>query len=106
MDYVLAHLWIQSITGMCGHRIFVSVPRTHGASWKGLLDGADPPSFNARVVDPTQSSQDMPVNLTMQLTTRESLLIIKGGTVPVLPDSPECAALRADMRGDRLNSGF
>ena len=24
----------------------------------------------------------------------------------MLPDSPECAALRADMRGDRLNSQF
>ena len=24
----------------------------------------------------------------------------------VLPDSPECAALRADMEGDRLNSRF
>ena len=27
-------------------------------------------------------------------------------TLPVLPDSPECAALRADMQGDRLNSRF
>ena len=26
--------------------------------------------------------------------------------MPVLPDSPECAALRADMEGDRLNSQF
>ena len=24
----------------------------------------------------------------------------------VLPDNPECAALRADMQGDRLNSRF
>ena len=24
----------------------------------------------------------------------------------MLPDSPECAALRADMKGDRLNSRF
>ena len=24
--------------------------------------------------------------------------------MPVLPDSPECAALRADMKGYRLNS--
>ena len=24
----------------------------------------------------------------------------------VLPDSPKCAALRADMKGDRLNSRF
>ena len=26
--------------------------------------------------------------------------------MPVLPDSPECAAQRADMKGDRLNSRF
>ena len=26
--------------------------------------------------------------------------------MPVLPDSPECAALRADIKGDRLNSRF
>ena len=26
--------------------------------------------------------------------------------MPMLPDSPECAALRADMKGDRLNSQF
>ena len=26
--------------------------------------------------------------------------------MPVLPDSPKCAALRADMKGDRLNSRF
>ena len=26
--------------------------------------------------------------------------------MPVLPDSSECAALRADMEGDRLNSRF
>ena len=26
--------------------------------------------------------------------------------MPVLPDSPECAALRADMKGDQLNSQF
>ena len=26
--------------------------------------------------------------------------------MPVLPDSPECVALRADMEGDRLNSRF
>ena len=24
----------------------------------------------------------------------------------MLPDSPECAAMRADMKGDRLNSRF
>ena len=26
--------------------------------------------------------------------------------MPVLPDSPECAALRANMEGNRLNSRF
>ena len=26
--------------------------------------------------------------------------------MPVLPDGPECAALRADVKGDRLNSRF
>ena len=26
--------------------------------------------------------------------------------MPVLPDSPECVALRADVEGDRLNSRF
>ena len=26
--------------------------------------------------------------------------------MPVLPDSPECAALRAEVEGDRLNSQF
>ena len=31
---------------------FHPVPRTHAASRKGPLDGADPPSFSARVVDP------------------------------------------------------
>ena len=35
---------------ICRHRIFVSVSRTHAASRKGPLDGADPPSFSARVV--------------------------------------------------------
>ena len=43
------------------------------ASQKGLLDGArDPPSFSAGVVDPAHSSRDVPVNLTLQLTMRES----------------------------------
>ena len=51
------------------------------ASQKGSLDGAgDPPSFSIGVIDPAYSSQDMPVNLTLQLTRRESLLVIKGGT--------------------------
>ena len=45
---------------------FCPVLRTHVASRKGPLDGAeDPPSFSARVVDPANSSQDVPVNLTL-----------------------------------------
>ena len=51
------------------------------ASWKGPLDGTrDPPSFSAGVVDPTHSSRDVPVNLTLQLTRRESLSVISGRT--------------------------
>ena len=42
-----------------------SMPRTHAASQKGPLDGADPPSFSAGMVDPAQSSRDVPVNLTL-----------------------------------------
>ena len=38
------------------------------ASWKGPLDGARyPPSFSTGMVDPTHSSRDMPVNLTLNL---------------------------------------
>ena len=44
---------------------FHPVPRTHAASQKGPLDGADSPSFSVGVVDPAQSSQDVPVNLTL-----------------------------------------
>ena len=90
--------------------------RTHAASRKGPLDGADPSSFSAGVVDPARSSRDVPVNLTLQLIMRESSSVIKDGTcrccqtvpnvLPVLPDSPECTAMRADMKGDRLNSRF
>ena len=50
------------------------VPRTHAASRKDPLDGADPPSFSARVVDPAQSSRDVPVNLTLQLTREKKLI--------------------------------
>ena len=58
---------------------FCPVPRTHAASRKGLLDGADPPSFSVGMVGPAQSSQGVPVNLTLQLT-RESLSVILSGT--------------------------
>ena len=65
---------------MCVDTEFRPMPRTRTASRKGSLDAADPPSFSARVVDPAQSSQDVPVNLTLQLTRRESSSVIKGGT--------------------------
>ena len=53
----------------------------HAVSQKGLLDGAvDPPRFSVGMVDPAHSSRDVPVNLTLQLTRRESLSVIKGGT--------------------------
>ena len=62
-------------------RNFVSVPGTHVASQKGPLDGAgDPPSFSVGMVDPAHSSRDVPVNLTLQLTMRESLSVIKDET--------------------------
>ena len=62
---------------MCVNMEFRPMPRTHVASQKGPLDGAgDPPSFSVEVVDPTHSSRDVPVNLTLQLTRRESLLVI------------------------------
>ena len=38
----------------CRHKIFASMPRTHAASRKGPLDGADPPSFSAGMIDPAQ----------------------------------------------------
>ena len=60
---------------------FCPVPRTHVASRKDPLDGAgDPSSFSARVVDPAHFSRNVLVNLTLQLTTRENLSVIKGGT--------------------------
>ena len=55
----------------CVDTEFCPVPRTHVASRKGPLDGADPPSFSTRVVNPTQSSRDVLVNLTLQLTRRK-----------------------------------
>jgi hypothetical protein len=65
----------------CVNIEFCPMPRTHVASRKGPLDGArDPPSFSVRVVDPAHSSQYVPVNLTLQLTRRESLSIVKGET--------------------------
>ena len=71
------------------------------ASRKGLLDGAgDLPSFNAGIIDPAHSSRDVPVNSTLQLTRREKLISNLRRDMPMLPNSPECAALRADVEGD------
>ena len=54
------------IGGHVSTQNFRPVPSTHAASRKGLLDRAvDPPSFSAGVVDPTHSSRDVPVNLTL-----------------------------------------
>ena len=36
----------------CVDTEFVFVPRTHAASRKGPLNGADPPSFSIGMVDP------------------------------------------------------
>ena len=58
------------------------------------------------MVDPVHFSRDMPVNLTLQLIRREKLISNLRRNMPVLPDSPECVALRADMKGDRLNRRF
>ena len=69
-----------SVPETCVDTEFRPVSRTHTASRKGPLDGADPPSFSARVVDPAQSSRNVPVNLTLQLTRRESSSVIKGKT--------------------------
>ena len=51
--------------------------RRHMVSRKDLLDGAgDPLGFNAGITDPAYSSRDMPIDLTLQLTRRESLSVI------------------------------
>ena len=77
----------------------------HMASRKDLLDRArDPLGFNVGITDPAYSSRDVPVNLTLQLTRREKLISNLRRNMPLLPDSPECVALRANVEGDRLNS--
>ena len=64
----------------CVDTEFYPMPRTHTASQKGPLDGADLPSFSAGVVNPAQSSRGVLVNLTLQLIRRESSSVIKGKT--------------------------
>ena len=61
----------------CVDKEFSSHAEGTRASWKGPLDRAgDPPSFSIGVIDPVRSSRDVLVNLTLQLTRRESLLVI------------------------------
>ena len=72
----------------------------------GPLDGArDPPSFSVGMVDPThpprRASQFDPT-----IKKERKFISNLGRNMPVLPDSPECAALRVDTKGDRLNSRF
>ena len=65
----------------CVNTKFLSCVEDTRASRKGPLDGArDPPSFSVGMVDPAHSSRDVPVNLTLEFTRRESLSVIKGGT--------------------------
>ena len=90
---------------VCQHKISSHAEGTR-ASRKGPLDGAgDPPSFSAGMVDPTHSSRDVPVNLTLQLQGGKLISNLRQN-MPVLPDSPECVALRANIEGNRLNSRF
>jgi len=70
--------------------------------------GADPkPSPDLRWTrDWMVVTEGVLVNLTLQLTRREKHISNLRQNMPVLPDSLECAALRADMEGNRLNSQF
>ena len=61
---------------MCVDTEFSSRAKGTRASQKGLDGARDPPSFSTGVVDPMHSFQDMPVNLTLQLTRSESLSVI------------------------------
>ena len=62
---------------MCVDMEFSSRAEGTRARRKDPLDGArDPPSFSIGMVDPVCSSQDVLVNLTLQLTKRESLSVI------------------------------
>ena len=66
-----------SVLEMCVDMEISSRAEGTRASRKGPLDGArDPSSFSAGVVDPSHFSRDVPVNLTLQLTRRESLSVI------------------------------
>ena len=77
---------------VCRHEISSRAEDTR-ASRKGPLDGAkDLPSFSAGMVDPTQSSRDVPVNLTLQLTRREILSVIKVEHAGVASQSRMCGS--------------
>ena len=51
-----------SVPEMCVDTEFRPVPRTHAASQKGPLDGADPPSFSVGVVDPAKDKERKFIN--------------------------------------------
>ena len=90
---------------MCVDIEFCPMSRTHVASWKGPLDGAgDPPGFNVGMIEscillPRCASQFDPA-----IDKKRKLISNLRWNMLVLLDSSECAALRADMEGDRLNS--
>ena len=91
---------------MCRHEISSSAEGTR-VSRKGPLDGAgDPPSFSTGMVEsyvllPRRASQFDPT-----IDKERKLISNLRQNMLVLLDSPEYAALRADMKGDRLNSRF
>ena len=85
---------------------FVSVLRTHAASRKGPLDGADPPSFSARVINPAQILPRHASQFDPAIDKERKLISNLRQNMPVLLDSTECAALRANVEGNRLNSRF
>ena len=77
-----------SVPETCVDIEFSSRAENTQASRKGPLDGAgDPPSFSAGMVDPTHSSRDVPVNLTLQLQGGKLISNLRQN-MPVLPDSP------------------
>ena len=89
---------------MCQHKI-LSYAKGTQASRKGPLDGAgDPPSFSEGVVDPAHSLLRSASQFDPTIDKERKLISNLRRNMPVLPDSPECAALRADMEENRLNS--
>ena len=88
----------------CQHGISSRAKDTQ-SSRKDLLDGAeDPPSFSTRMVGPAHSSPRRASQFDPAIDKERKFISNLGQNMSVLPDSPECVALRADMKGDRLNS--